>query len=420
AIDNIPPELQVKIFSEVSRRPWHEMNPSVSQSSDSTWLRAFRTKISLPLICRSTWWAASKVLYKDVVIRRMGQFLPLARTMSFEQPPSSDLHLMVNSLRMDTCIVLLEAVDECRAALATILSRCPNLTSITHRSHPAFDFADAFQHSVALTDNVLNPTWFVSPSSTGNVLLSVVGSQLTHLDIHADLSNSASVHALHVVLQHTPCLRVLVAWRWNAALISVVINSHLRDDGIIEPHHDFHTLILPSLLDLRVDCGTMSFLPRFIAKYWTLPSLQQLTVGIGANPMDPMEIVERFGAGLLFLQFIPDTGDACFTPDQQDRLDSYCPLLEHLVLPALKPAAIAQHPIRSPSLKWLDIWTVLPKVFSDYPTLSWQTGLRPLVVSPTDSAAPVLASVRILDDSDAFDLDWTSAARAEWPMLFHP
>ncbi|KAH9925874.1 uncharacterized protein BXZ73DRAFT_3250, partial [Epithele typhae] len=412
AIGDIPSELQLKIFSEVSPKPWHEMDPSVAQSGDSPWMRAFRAKLSLPLICRSTWWAASKVLYEDVVIRRMGQISSLARTMSSEAPPSSDLRFMINSLRMDTCIVWHAAVDECRAALATILSRCPNLTSITYRSHLAFAFADTFQDSVASMDGMLNPTWFASPSSTGNVLLSVVGSQLTHLDVHADLSNAAGMHALHAVLQHTHCLRFLVAAR-------------LRDDGVVEQHHDSPTLILPSLLELHVDCSVMPFLPRFIANYWTLPRLQRLTVGIGANPMDPMETVERFGVGLRFLQFFPSSVNASFTPEQQDRLtstlESRCPLLEHLVLPALKPAAIAQHPIRSPSLKWLDIWIVHSTAFSYYPPLSWRTGLRRVVVSPTDSAVPALASVRLLDGSDeTYSSQPASSAKAGWPRRFHP
>ncbi|KAH9925872.1 uncharacterized protein BXZ73DRAFT_49694, partial [Epithele typhae] len=403
--DNTPQELQLRIFSEVFPKPWHHLDPSVSQSGDSPWLRALKTKLELPLICKSTWWAASKVLYEDIVIRRMDQIAPLAKTMSSDAYPTSQLRLMVNSLRMDTCVVWHEAFADCRTSLASILSRCSNLTSITHRSHPGFGFVpDTLVYAHAVTGDMFNPTWLVAPSCTGSdVILSIVASQLTRLDVHADLSNSVGVHDLHAVLKHAPCLH----------------------DAVIKQHHDFPTLILPSLLELRVDCSAMPFLPRFIINYWMLPSLQQLTIRIGANPMDPMEVVERFGVGLRFLQFFPSSGNASFTPEQQDRLtstlESCCPRLEHLVLPALKPAAIAQHPIRSPSLKWLDIWIVHSTAFSYYPPLSWRTGLRRVVVSPTDSAVPALASVRLLDGSDeAYSSQPASSAKAGWPRRFHP
>lgn len=103
---------------------------SLSAVSESPWNRSIAALKSLPLVCKAWHAVAFPLLYRNVVIRRVGQLPAFARTIR-SSPQTFACH--VRPLVV-SCHVPEAYVAVIRQSLADVFALCPNLDSVSFQS----------------------------------------------------------------------------------------------------------------------------------------------------------------------------------------------------------------------------------------------------------------------------------------------
>ncbi|KAK7694306.1 hypothetical protein QCA50_001488 [Cerrena zonata] len=114
-----------RIFDHLTP-PEDLLDPALHSGPRSLWCRSLRTWKSLTVMCRSWNPIATRYLYNDIVLRRVGQLPALIRTL--QNKPS--YHSFVNRLTFSFYVL-----DECdlstNEGISYLLTRCSNLRSIS-------------------------------------------------------------------------------------------------------------------------------------------------------------------------------------------------------------------------------------------------------------------------------------------------
>ncbi|PIL22897.1 hypothetical protein GSI_15593 [Ganoderma sinense ZZ0214-1] len=243
-------------------------------------------------------------LYSDIVVRRMGQILALART-----------------LRSTAAIY---SPDR---------SRLLGYERTVDRSH-----GDWF-----------HPTWYWDTSD-------------------ADAPGSALAERCATSLEELILADPLVGHHMNqvARLLSVATNLRKLVLGPLPKECDLSktlsalptaSLSLATLEDLQLS-NTDGAFRTHIQETWDLPALQRLTL-VGCKHF-PKEFLEEHGANLKYLHLLHNGPASSPTWSELEDLEDLCPTLEHLVLPYM-PVYSPPSIVRSPSLRCLDMWGLTPR-----------------------------------------------------------
>ncbi|KAI0330554.1 hypothetical protein GY45DRAFT_1361351 [Cubamyces sp. BRFM 1775] len=385
-IDVLPPELLLHIF-RAARAPRHQHDPSVSQGPRSLWLTELRFRKGLILVCKKWSGPATEALYEDIVLRRMGQALALADTLTAATSYQRGLADLVKSIRLDPCGVLPECADAVRGAFRTILERCTALR--------AFELnVDVWRPNVvdeSEAADVFFPLWILdngpSPGGLGRVFQERLSSPLRVLDLSIPLTGTRVIQQLHTALSYCAAgLEVLKLGPYDE------VPGEVYDISMLPP------LSLHGLQELYiyVDRHDLCFL---LCQKWTMPALRRLTAR-DARAI-PHALLETHGSQLRYLHLFPQRTKwlpLCQRWHLQDHtgielLPKYCPALEHLVLSVSSEPGPSPLAIDSRSLRFLDIWTLCAQS-PGHQCRAWQSCCSNKFLA--DSTLPALRGVRHL------------------------
>lgn len=397
--DKLPHEILLVIL-EATRAPRYQLDPSVTacHGSNSAWLAELRFRKALILVCK--WWSglATELFYEDIVLRRMGQIIALADTLTANHGTQRNLAVLVKSIRLDTCIILGPCADAVRDALSSILSLCVALRTFEY--HTAKDFAIAPAPPPGDASGVFNPTWFVDDRVEAfQLAFQERVSMLTVLDLATPLSHKQVAH-LHRLLAIASCLETLKVGRVQ------------RVEGEGDHFDSLPVLHLPKLKELYIPVDDVRFV-AFVSTMWVMPGLRRLTT-LGAQSSIPHALLAAHGALLVYLHLYPES---CVYPwDVEPRKEDYervlqlCPAVEHLALvlplramfldtPTLSISAICA---LSPALRYLDVWAFVERCIDHHCQRIAESGvyiryLNTRLLSP-DLPAICDPQIRLADD----------------------
>ena len=318
-------------------RPW---NP---------WLDELHFRKGLVLVCKTWSWSATAFLYEDIVLSRMGQIPALAQTLS--SGGTRNLCGLVQHLRLDGCVVWAPCTTVVREDLLTILRRCVALRTLSFHPHPNFPYANR-PDDVHNGWQGYNPTWFVHDHADdfGLAFQVHLSSWLRELDVAIVLTETQVVE-LHKLLSSAK------------NLCSLKIGSVKEPGDLQSSIPALRPLCLPVLTEFQLHATHPTFI-TLVCSRWVMPALKGLTV-LNCFVL-PEELLKSHGRSLTYLNICPSrkTGvydyswEPCVVKSLEDLRES-CPVLEHLVFPAHTPtftAADILDTIRSPTLRYLDIW----------------------------------------------------------------
>ncbi|KAJ3557814.1 hypothetical protein NM688_g1267 [Phlebia brevispora] len=281
------------------------LDSSLSRGPQSPWCSALRMKKGLTLLSRNWNFPATAFLYRDIVIRRVGQLTMLKETLDARPQYGKFIH----RLRIDCYVpgTLNKTTSHC---LSTILERCPNLRSLEFGTF----FITTFLRAVV---------WLSSESEDIDVsVFSILQKApiLRNVSFVVDAWEPKSYTLPLPLLQNTP------------QLVSLTIS-------IPDLHDGMQPMSFPALQELRLSVTTdfpankASCLRNL--EQWSLPSLTHLwLVGLPSYSSSSWSsvlwrILTAHGSKLLFLDF-----SRCMVPNvsRKDNIMKKCPRLRHLVL----------------------------------------------------------------------------------------
>ena len=393
-----------------SHVPHHTHDPSIIQGSLNSWLRSLRFKKGLSSICKATYWPAMRILYNQLVIRRMDQILALSNTLRTSDI-SKVLVRFIKTLELDSCIVPASHADVVRENLAWILSHCMEIQTVSFIPHLNFPLLDVIPDHGETDQDCYNPSWLIHSSDPSRkpLLAEPLASRLRSLNLCLDVHNEAILHSAHRLLQDAPSLSSLslshFGGEWPA-----------REWFPIKLPESL--LCLPSLSELKVDFGERPELQEYISSCWDLPALTRLTIVQAKDERrrgDPLAFLERFGKRLTYLHIFrtPQPGPLVGHNMRYHLayfLYQLCPVIEHLVIPE---AAGRNLVMQSPTLRWLDAWVIeSPPGF----LLPQHT----ILLSYT-SSVPALRGKRLLvPPEDGMTLNPITTGEVDWPEVCAP
>ncbi|KAI0756632.1 hypothetical protein C8Q80DRAFT_46777 [Daedaleopsis nitida] len=343
---SLPPEILLRIFKG-TMPPYHEHDPAALRPRNP-WIEEIRFRKGLTLVCKTWSWPATAILYEDVVLRRMGQIPALARTLS--SPNGRDFGVLIQHIRMDSCVVWAPCADVVQQDLSFILTRSVALRSFSFHGNPNFPIVNTPDEGNGWDG--FNPSWFVDKTTIQDAFVTRISSGLRELDISMTLSETYVV-GLHRLLSQATSLTSL-------KIGPVAVGGWFRDT----PRTPLGTLELPSLRYLQLYTDHPLFV-TLVCSSWKMPALQGLTA---MNCRDiPIELLKKHGRPLTYLHICPKKNDRvydyswepCATTYLDDDFASICPVLEHFVFPAMSPnqtPPIILRSLRSPTIRYVDIW----------------------------------------------------------------
>ncbi len=305
----LSPEILLCIFHESGTPSRKHSDPSLVLGRRSLWLETMRTKKALALVCKSWHGPAIEALYEDIVIRRMGQIVALARTLQSEK---CDFAHLIKAIHIDNLAILPSCSDVLKEDFETIMSRCTMLKEFSFRTE---------RHLPCLVDII--PTWDITHP---------IHQQLHRLRFTTTLTD-----------RQLPLIHRLLASAVH--LVSLTLYSY---QGLpSESFSSLEPLSLPSLEDL-----TISTPANYVTTKWTLPKLRSLTTFVpDAVPIDLLRAHERL------LRYLHLHSSSWFSPQGIKQLSEHCPTLQHLVLVLPNSEYQVKHvALALPNLCHLDIW----------------------------------------------------------------
>lgn len=387
----LPHEILLQIFEGTQPNSQYECNTSVVVGPQNPWLKNVRTKKALTLVCRAWCGPATRLLYADIVIRRMGQVAALARTFREDRSADSLSHL-VRKVTLDACIVVPTFAEVVREDLELILQACTHLRSFS--SHAADGFCGG---------DPLSPMRDIDYFT----VLGIPSSQR--------IKDSLRVREFHLVPPEACFEWIIPLLSFAICLTSLILNSspgwirnELESDGL-------PSLCLPSLENLQLPFDSQPTLgfKDYVRSRWRLPALRALTL-VDCDEPSAHGILEAHGAEIKYLHFhnspYPDLlANSTAPPTVYTQLARLCPAIEHLVVPAAHAISIDIH---SSTLRYLDVLN--PRDTGPPSAFALRYGYRPRVPKITLSRAahaPLLTSTRYVLFS------WTFLPRACHPSL---
>ncbi|KAI1794815.1 hypothetical protein LXA43DRAFT_1179162 [Ganoderma leucocontextum] len=329
----------------------------------SQWLASLNTRTACVLVCKHWYVPASQALYSDIVLHRMGQISALARTLrSTAAIYAPDRSRFVRSIYMNECIVLPAAASVVKEDLTFLLHRCTNLRTFTLRSCSRFLGGD-------LTVDRDHRDWF---------------NPIWYWDTDEDAPGSALAERCATSLEELTLVDPLVGQNMKRIHRFLSVATNLRK-LILSP--------LPEQCDLS---QTLSALPPIPLSLAALEDLQL------PNTDDAFRtyVQEKWSSS-------SRSSAASTSPKSSWKRMAYisnlCPALEHLVLPNM-PIYSPQSIIRSPSLRYLDMWGPTPK----------RRVVELMLEMGRMCALPALRGIRILPEHDEAVLP------PRLPLLCHP
>ncbi|KAI0780328.1 hypothetical protein C8Q74DRAFT_1447650 [Fomes fomentarius] len=325
----LSPEILLCIFHSMPSRR-HSLDPSLSLGPRSLWMETMRTKKALALVCKSWHGPAIEVLYEDIVIRRMGQIVALARTLQSERAGFARL---VKVIHIDTLAIFPSCSHVVKEDFETIMSQCTMLKEFSiyydDGNLPYLDEVD-----VNGTVHAYIPTWIVTSQGCP------IYQQLQRLHFITTLKD-----------RQLPVLHGLLA---NAVhLVSLMLCTYQPVPS--ECFSSLEPLSLPTLEEL-----TISTLVDYVTTKWILPKLHSLTI-LHVNAL-PVDLLRAHGRLLRYLHlykcYIPRNRSA-FSLHGLEQLSELCPTLRHLVLPQTLRVGTPDVPLFTCTLahlECLDIW----------------------------------------------------------------
>ncbi|KAH9925867.1 uncharacterized protein BXZ73DRAFT_1509, partial [Epithele typhae] len=248
----------------------------------NSWSTGLKTRKTLTLVCKTLLGPASEVLYEDIVLRRMGQIVALARTLDpcslasrTHRSLSGDPARLVKWLRLDSCVVWTPCADVIQEAFCLILTRCTSLRALSFHPHPEFPLGNPKATNAAL-DPVLdafNPKWFlptypdVGPANAA--IRHHLASRLQTLDLSLSLDGPHLV-SLHTLLSSAPHIVSLhLETPSTSSHVPAALDLPDATLGALEP------ITLPALETLHLR-ATHPLLLHFVVDTLILPRLRVL------------------------------------------------------------------------------------------------------------------------------------------------
>lgn len=289
---------------------------SLSFGTQSPWCKVVRTLKSLSLVRKAWHDAATPHLYSDIVLRRAGQVVALARTVR-SSPLKFGIHIRSITLSCEVPEYFLRIT---RDSLADIIDHCSNLTSMS--------FQEAFPTAAILGPAYL-PALFTSFAGDGGYINLPLPGKIQYLALHDDRyaeelkPGFLSLSKMELPLTNLVSLSIYTGSSLRSAertellfpsLETVTFWSTPTNEHFHIPHW-WNTPKLKSLRfrpELTLRRGTVNELGEFIAKH----RLKLINVDFGGNVSWPPDNT-KFGI-------------------QVQTLDM-CPNLEHVVLRVASP-----------------------------------------------------------------------------------
>ena len=356
--------------------PYFLLDSALYRGPESAWSQSLRLKKSLVLVCKAWWYAGVKLLYADIVLRRMGQLAALVCTL---ENPNNDLETVVGTIRAtffipDAYVVLAQNT------LNRLIDCCPRLISLA-----------------------------ICPATEGPPLL------------HAHHGFRFDRLVFPTTITHMEWTKI--SW---GDLISVLEScKELESLSFQQPHSALdgrraYCDVALTLPHLKVFKCELPFNVRFsntILIRWSLPRLERATFIYSnirmllADSESCRAFCERHGRGLRYFQLVADTPVLIvWKPyDLQPLLDA-CPVLEHLVLSSIVLTNVMDliRAIKHPTLAWLDVWLMLHDFKGGRATMD-------NILNNALEAVPTLPNLRNIRV-----LDWELQFLTELPVHCHP
>ncbi|KAF9235077.1 hypothetical protein BU15DRAFT_26793, partial [Melanogaster broomeanus] len=335
------------------------LDPSISRGPFSAWCQKLRQLKYFVLVCR--WWrdVGIDLLYRDVVIRRIGQIPALLR--SLEANPM--LGPMVRSLRVD-CFVPRGYNLVFEGGLNQIYAFCTQNTHLVLNHDTEGNFPDL-------------------PIIDGSILSSIV-----------DLEIGSGYPLPHMIPLLVQCTSLVC--------LTITFQGFVSPDDIPATH-------FTCLEELHCTCASEGNVLAVISTRWSLPGLRRLSVIHHANKISDMDyysFLRQHGKNLTCLSicawplYHSDRLFRCEYMNIQRFLD-LCPSLNHFAVSDSYHEPCLSHP----TLEYIDIWNKLRN----------ENTLASHASSCVEGCLPSLRKSRVLDSSFL-----TASGGARLPFLVPP
>ncbi|KAF9235079.1 hypothetical protein BU15DRAFT_32168, partial [Melanogaster broomeanus] len=286
------------------------LDPSIGRGPFSAWCQKLRQLKYFVLVCR--WWrdVGIDLLYRDVVIRRIGQIPALLRSLE----ANAVLGPMVRSLRID-CFVPRGYGAVFEGGLNQICAFCTKNTRL-------------------VLNNSTEGGLLELPKIDGSILSSIVD-----LEIGPGYPFPLVISLL---VQCTSLTRLTISFQ-----------------GFVSPD-DIPTTHFTFLEELHCTCTSEGNLLAVISTQWSLPCLRRFSIihhAKNISDMDYYSFLEEHGKNLTYLSICAwplDKSDWLFRHDRMDlqRFLDLCPSLNHFAISDSYHKWGLSHPM----LEHIDIW----------------------------------------------------------------
>ena len=277
---------------------------ALSRGPESAWSHSLRTIKSIALVSKAWHAVALPLLYRHVVLRRVGQIIAFARTIR-SSPDTFARHVRAVVV---ACEVPTDLVRVTRQSLAYIFELCRNLRSLSFQA--AFPLVPVLRFTSTAKGSSLHGTLQLPTT-------------ITQLHIYDDeyAEGRGWKYPLQSVLSRITPLNNLV---------SLTIYTLAESSSV------HHSVQFPNLETL---CLRTTIFGSYLPVHWEMPKLKSLRfrpmVTISQISRTTLtEFMQRHGEGILNLDFGGSQDSRCVegTLEAQMHAASLCPRLDHFVI----------------------------------------------------------------------------------------
>ncbi|KAH9851561.1 hypothetical protein C2E23DRAFT_229462 [Lenzites betulinus] len=347
----LPQELLLRIFlATIPPDDCHDI--SIVAGPRSEWLLSVSTRRALASVCKTWHDPATKSLYADIALRRMGQISALARTLRsgrlvYSAPDRSKL---IKRIRLVQSLVLAPCADIVKADLITVLQHCTRLSAFEYQLG-SYQDERLISPSPDDPEQWYDPMWLSDThgDTPVNALAKRCASGLQHLTLTQEMDQH-EIEYMHRLLKKGTHLQTVRLGPISADLDTET--TWFRALPSLKP------ITLAHLRSLEVHC-TLLDLEDYVRNTWRFPSLKELTV-LDCDTA-PLRALQQLGQSLEYLHILPsdEWTDEDVGPVLA-KLHALCPSIKHIVLPHISTLDLLPV-IVSPTLQYLDIWAPAQK-----------------------------------------------------------
>ncbi|KAH8104805.1 hypothetical protein BXZ70DRAFT_618583 [Cristinia sonorae] len=279
----------LKVIFEAVVPPSSFMDASLFCGPNSPWCEALRMKKTFTLVCRQWRPAGLKLLYEEVVLRRVGQAIAFAKLL--ESPNASAIMLLVRKLSIP-CFIPDTLRPIVTPTVTRVLQLCHQVTSLELGSSFTDHFLSGIKSSFSLEDEA-----FLSA-------LGQIGSRIRKLELTPlDAELPIPPHFVNMF----PNLR---------SLALPLINSSSQSPGWDAPVYLDHLSELKLWFPRRDSVSESNILA---VTNWDLPQLKRVVVHFGFKPGDEAcqsltPLIAQHGSKIKELDFAQSPPLPCICP----------------------------------------------------------------------------------------------------------